>query len=147
LHRLAATRAGFQPRGARQRTRWFFPIEQRENPLPSCFGRRAPPAEVADTMKTGWEHMLQEPAEELWRVQGEEFPRTGIALAILESGASLFFLEDTLGGERSPLHISSEVAQRFLTGADGFGVDDPFLLPDPGRHLCQKFGASLQGSH
>jgi hypothetical protein len=97
-------------------------------------------------MKTGGEHMLQEPAEELRGVKRENFPGTRIALTILEGRAPVLFLEDALGRERGAVHIPGEVTQRFLTGANGFGVDDPFLLPDTRRHLRQEFVPGLQGS-
>lgn len=141
FHRLAATATRLDPLRA---LRWPWanpPIEQRQDAFPLRFRRRTPPAEVTDAMEARGQHMLQEAAQELGRLQRHRFPCSSVTGFILEGGASVFFLEDALRRERGALHVAGQVAQRFLAGPDGLRVDDPFLLPHDRWNLREKFGA------
>src|SRR5204863_1013222 len=55
-HRFSAARAGHGPGRAFGRTRWFPPVEQRQDARPLLFGRGTPPAVIAHAMKARGQH-------------------------------------------------------------------------------------------
>lgn len=84
--------------------------------------------------------MLEEPADELFGGKGHAFPLSGITLLIPECDLSIFQLLDTVVCEGDPIDVWRQVFNDFLTGTDGFAVNDPLLCPYfiLSRGLCQR---------
>ena len=98
-------------------------------------------------MEARGQNMLEEAAEELRGVESEKFPGAGVAGAVFEGGAALFFFEDALGREGGALDVGGQIGHGFLARTDGLRVEDPFLAPGRGEfHRCrgQEVGTGLE---
>lgn len=82
-------------------------------------------AEVADFDKALGQDMLEESAEELGRLQGTGALALMLAVAVAEANGVIIGLDDRGVGDGDTVEVAGEIAQRLVTGPDGFGVDDP----------------------
>ena len=121
-----------------------FPIEQGEDALPSGFGGRTEPTEVADALKALRQDVLEETAEELRGAEAQDTPVLIGAVFILEGDLVVMSAEDALRTQGGVVNISSQIFDSSLTAASGLNIDDPWLPPDKTRnrvgvgHLLQS---------
>ena len=92
-------------------------------------------------MKARGQHVLEEAAQKLRRLQRQEFPRAGVALGYLKvvrpsSSLTMRWLESA-----GALHLGGQIGQRFA-GTDRLRVDDPFFFPDGWRRLAPEVRAA-----
>jgi hypothetical protein len=69
--------------------------------------------------------MLEEAAKEFGWHQGTGVLALMLAVAVAEADGVVVCLIDGGVGDGDPVEVAGEIAQRLVTGPDGFGVDDP----------------------
>ena len=122
---------------------WCFDPEQ--FPDPGDIGGTVAVSEeavVADAVLAFWEHMDEEPADELSRRQRHGGVSAGALDTVIfdaESDAALIHTDQAAVGNRDPMRIARQICQHRLWPSEGFfGIDDPV---DP----AQRFEECLEG--
>ena len=120
-----------------------FPIEQGEDALPSGFGGRTEPTEVANALKAFGQDVLEEAAEEFRGAELQDTPLLIGAVFILEGKLVVMGAEDALRTQGGVVNVSRQILDSCLATTSRLNIDDPGLAPDRTwnrvevRHLLQ----------
>ena len=86
---------------------------------------------VSDLVEAFWQHMLEEPADELGSGQRHGIPAGVAGILVAEGHISLINGHDAVVGDGNPVDVTSEIGEYFVCSLDGgFAVDDPLFVPD-----------------
>ena len=88
-HGFVAAPTGGRRCGRRGLHQGWLPIEQGEDALPSGFGGRAEPAEVADALKALGQNVLEEASKKLGGGEGKRAPLLVLAVFVFKGDLSV----------------------------------------------------------
>ena len=105
---------------------------------------RMPESKITNLMKVAWQHMLEKTAHEFLTVQPAGAPLAAAALLIAKRDALVVQSRQPAISHCDTEGVTGQVVQDPLCArAPRHAVDNPFVLPDHGRH-SQGWTALLQ---
>jgi hypothetical protein len=91
-------------------------------------------------LEASWEHVLQEPADELLGGQSGGPGGIGLGVTIAESDLTVLENEDVSVADGHAKDIGGQVLQSGLAAANRDDIYDPVLTPDLGWDLTEEPG-------
>ena len=81
-------------------------------------------------LKAAWQHVLEEAADELHRIEGQLLPAVRSAPAVGERDPAVVAGDDSVVADPDSECVGRQVFQRHAAVTDGLRVDDPVASPD-----------------
>ena len=95
---------------------------------------------VTDFHKPGGHHVLQEAADELHDLKGEDSWAITVGFAVANEDGAVLDFQDARVGDGDFEDVGGEVFEACFRGRDGLGVDVPIDLPDLSGDLIEEAG-------
>lgn len=91
-------------------------------------------------LKVTWQHVVKEPADELFSGQRGSFRCLGFGVMVAERDAAIFESEDVSVADGNAKDIGGQILQGSFAAADSNNIHNPVLLPEVRQDLIKETG-------